>query len=198
MKNLSIFRNMFLFIFASLFLVSCGGGTAYNEAGTEEISADFGVRDFREITTGMIEKMTKDRGLRSDIGTDRPTLLIVPMVNNTDEHIDTHSITQSIQVKISKARLFTFVTRDALKDLKDENVLAQAGVADPATVARLGKVLGARYVLRGNVSSLKNKVGKKKTQIFYKVTLIMTDIETGVDAWLDEVEVSKTHKKGLF
>ena len=142
--------------------------------------------------------MTKDRGLRSDIGTDRPTLLIVPMVNNTDEHIDTNSITQSIQVKISKARLFTFVTRDALKALKDENALAQAGIADTATVARLGKVVGARYVLRGNVSSIKNKVSKKKTQIFYKVTLIMTDIETGIDVWLDEVEVSKTHKKGLF
>ena len=197
MKNLSIFRNIFLFIFVSLFLVSCGG-TEYNEAGKEEISADFGIRDFRAITEGMIEKMTKDRGLRSDVGTDRPTLLIVPMVNNTDEHIDTNSITQSIQVKISKARLFTFVTRDALKALKDENALAQAGIADTATVARLGKVVGARYVLRGNVSSLKNKVSKKKTQIFYKVTLIMTDIETGIDVWLDEVEVSKTHKKGLF
>ncbi len=183
-------------VMALLLLASCGG-TSYNTAGEEDISTGFGIRDFRAITEGMVAKMTTDRGLREDIGDDRPTLLITPMINRTDEHIDTSSITQSLQVRISKERLFTFITRDALAALKDEQALEQAGVADSATVARLGKVVGARYVLRGTITSFRNKIGKK-VQTFYKVTVIMTDIETGIDVWLDEVEVSKTTKKGLF
>ncbi len=195
--NIMKLLNGFLFVLLSLMMLTACGGTSYNEAGEEDISTGFGIRDFRAITEGMVEKMTTDRGLREDIGDDRPTLLITPMINRTDEHIDTTSITQTLQVKISKERLFTFVTREALSNLKDEAALEQAGVADPATVARLGKVVGARYILRGSITSFRNKI-KKKVQTFYKVTIIMTDIETGIDVWLDEVEVSKTTKKGLF
>ncbi|MCH9853729.1 MAG: penicillin-binding protein activator LpoB [Alphaproteobacteria bacterium] len=190
-------RVFLLLLAASLALVACGGGTAYNTAGDEDISTNFGIRDFRIITEQMADKMSGDRWLREEIGDERPAMLITPLVNRTDEHIDTASITQSLQVRFSRARLFTFVTRETLANLKDETALEQAGVADPATVARLGKVVGARYVLRGSITSFRNKVGKK-VQTFYKVTIILTDIETGVDVWLDEVEVSKTTKKGLF
>ncbi|MCH9843885.1 MAG: penicillin-binding protein activator LpoB [Alphaproteobacteria bacterium] len=190
--------RVFLLLLATSFaLVACGGGTAYNTAGDEDISTNFGIRDFRIITEQMADKMSDDRWLREEIGDERPAMLITPLVNRTDEHIDTQSITQSLQVRFSRARLFTFVTRETLANLKDETALEQAGVADPATVARLGKVVGARYVLRGSITSFRNKVGKK-VQTFYKVTIILTDIETGVDVWLDEVEVSKTTKKGLF
>ncbi len=196
-SSLFFSKNILASIFVIFLLIACGGGTSYNQGGEEEISTGFGIRDFRAITEMMVEKMSTDRGLREDIGDNRPTLLITPMINNTDEHIDTQSITQTLQVKISKARLFTFVTREALEALKDENALEQAGIADSVTVARLGKVVGARYILRGSITSLRNKIGKK-TQTFYKVTIIMTDIETGIDVWLDEVEISKTTKKSLF
>lgn len=57
--------------------------------------------------------------------------------------------------------------------------------------------MGAKYVMYGNFSSIVNYVGKEK-QTYYKFTLILQNIETGEEIWIDEAEVNKVTKKPLF
>ena len=187
-----------MLIAATLVLGACGGqSSTYISQEEEQTTADFGVRDFRTIVNSMVDKMTSDENFRADIGDGRPTLLVTPIVNRTDEHIDTASINDSINVRLSKARLFTFVSRQQLDVLRDELALAEAGIADATTVARMGRVVGARYVLSGTMSSIRTREGRTE-QIFYKVTLTLTDIENAIEIWIDETEVSKRSVQSLL
>ncbi len=181
---------------ALLTLAACGGNS-YNEAGDEDISSEFGVRDFRSIIGDLVEQMTGDAGLRQDVGGERPPILVVPFRNLTDEHIDTNLLANSIKSDLSKARLFTFVRRDNLDVLRDELAIEESGLGDPDTIARIGKVVGAQYVLGGEISSITTREGRK-TQVYYRVTMTLTDIETGIDIWIDDTEISKSAVRGIL
>ncbi|MCH9779689.1 MAG: penicillin-binding protein activator LpoB [Alphaproteobacteria bacterium] len=187
-------RTLYVLLLGAL--VACGGNT-YNEAGEEDISSEFGVRDFRSIVSDLVTKMVGDDGLREDVGSERPPILVVPLRNLTDEHIDTNLITNGIKSDLSKARLFTFVRRDNLEVLRGELAIEESGLGDPDTVARIGKVVGAQYVLGGEISSITTREGRK-TQIYYRVTITLTDIETGIDVWIDDTEVSKSAVRGIL
>ncbi len=177
-------------------LGSCGG-VRENQAGEEALTTSFGVRDFRKIVDDMVEAMVTNRGLKEDLGDLRPTLLISPVVNRSDEHIDTQLINDSIRVRLNRARLFTFVNRNHLETLLEEQQLGESGLADPDSASQIGRLVGAQYLLHGSIANIRTRESGDQ-QIFYKVVLTLTELETGIDYWVDEAEVSKTSSRGLF
>ena len=177
-------------------LPACGG-TQYNVSGEEDLTASFGVRDFRALVDQLADRMLDDPGFRSEVGVDQPNLLIDDIRNKTDEHIDTESITDSLKARMVRRRLFTIVNRSNLDVLREEVQLSEAGLSDADSSVRLGGLVGAQYVLHGNLSAIVNRQGRTR-QTFYKLTLVVQDIERGVEIWIDEAEISKTSKRSLL
>lgn len=179
-----------------LFLSACGG-TSYQSTSENKASSTFSVQDQKMLVTTLSEKLVNDRAFKEELNDEKPTLLIDVVKNKTSEHIDTESMTDTLKMAVVKSRMFSIINRDKMNILAKEAEIAQSGLADSKKATQLGKLWGAKYVMYGNFSSIVNYVGKEK-QTYYKFTLIVQNIETGEEVWIDEAEINKVSKKGLF
>ncbi len=179
-----------------LFLTACGG-TKYQSASENKSSSTFSVQDQKMLVSTLSDKLVNDRVFKEDLNDERPTLLIDIVKNKTSEHIDTESMTDTLKSSVVRSRMFSIINRDKLNLLAKEALISESGLADSQKATKLGKLWGAKYVMYGNFSSIVNYVGKEK-QTYYKFTLIVQNIETGEEVWIDEAEINKVSKKGLF
>ena len=186
MKRIIIF-------FMLIALASCGG-TKYQEFQNNNLSSTFGVNDQKKLVDDLVNKLITDGVLQSELKGSRPTLLIDIVKNKTSEQIDTESITDTIKFNIIKSRMFAIISRDKIDILAQEQSLVQSGISDSQRALQLGKIWGAQYVLYGNFSSIVNYV-KNEKQVYYKLTLIIQNIETGEEIWIDESEINKITKR---
>ena len=65
------------------------------------------------------------------------------------------------------------------------------------TAIQFGKMVGAQYMLYGNLSSIVKNAGSDK-DVYYKMTMRLMDLETGLIEWADETEIRKQQEKSLL
>ncbi len=162
----------------------------------ETVTADFGSTDLQMIA----EKMVNSLLASPVLSTGKPPVFYVQNVRNkTDEHIDTKSVTDKIKVTMLKSGKVRF---SAVGDVKDEMVSqlefqASSGMVDPKTAKSIGKLVGADYFLYGELASIRKSAGRVK-DVYYKFTLNLVNIQTGLIEWADEKEIRKQAKKPLI
>lgn len=170
----------------------------YGDAGSAKaVSVDFGSSDLQQIAAAMTDSLVTSPAVLA-VAKDRPVLIIDTVKNKTMQHIDTESVTDSIRTRLIRSGQFRFLDRstdDAL--LKELRVQQESGMVDPAATVRLGKQLGARYILTSNLSEIRQKDGRT-TDTYYKFTMNLKNLETGLLEWADEKEIRKTRTKGFF
>jgi len=57
-----------------------------------------------------------------------------------------------------------------------------------------GGQIGADYIINGRLDSIVQEVGKEKT-VYYKLTLNLTNLKTGIIAWTNHKEIRKAYRK---
>ena len=180
--------------------VGCSGPvTTYGNAqATETVNADFGSTDLQMIADKMVASLVNSNRLQPDpADPGKPPLVSVTRLRNeTSEHIDTKSITDKIRTALIKSGKVRFSALEMQNDLMNQYKL-QGTMADTATQKTAGKQIGAKYILGGNISSIVKQSGSKK-DVYFKITLQCTDIESAVIEWADEVEIRKDSVRKLF
>ena len=178
----------------------CSGPvTRYGDArATETVNADFGSTDLQLIADKMVASLVASNRLQPDpADPGKPPLISVTRLRNeTSEHIDTKSITDKIRTALIKSGKVRFSALDMQADLVNQYKL-QGTLADSATAKTAGKQAGSKYILGGNISSIVKQTGKVK-DVYYKITLQVTDVESAVIEWADEVEIRKDSVRRLF
>ena len=128
----------------------------------------------------------------------RPILFVDSIKNKTMEHIDTQSITDTIQSKLLRSGKYRFIDMDAVKAMaKQMDYQANAGMVDEDKAVRMGKQVGAEYMLYGNLASIVKR-DKKTTDVYYKFTLKLMHLESGLLEWSAEKEIRKTKEQRWF
>ena len=67
----------------------------------------------------------------------------------------------------------------------------------PDLRVKIGKLAGARLILRGRITSIKKRTSDV-TIVFYNITLQVVDIQTREIIWTDEAEISRRWDKPTF
>lgn len=127
-----------------------------------------------------------------------PVIMIWGIQNRTPEHIDTKALTDTIRSTVfesGKVKFINEVQRDAL--MREQNY--PAANARPETRAAIGKQLGARYLLSGSLVELKKNEARQvriaaQEEIYYQLTVEVTDIETGLIVWTKPFERARLMK----
>jgi PBP1b-binding outer membrane lipoprotein LpoB len=70
-------------------------------------------------------------------------------------------------------------------------------MVDPKTAKSIGKLVGADYFLYGELASIKKSAGRVQ-DVYFKFTLNLVNIKTGLIEWADEKEIRKQAKKPLL
>ena len=187
--------------FAALGLgLGCSGPvTGYGNAqATETVNADFGSTDLQMIADKIVASLIASNQLVPDpADPGKPPLVSVTRLRNeTSEHIDTKSITDKIRTSLIKSGKVRFSALEMQGDLMNQYKL-QGVMSDTATAKTAGKQTGSKYLLGGDISSIVKQTGKVK-DVYYKITLQATDIESAVIVWADDVEIRKDSVRRLF
>ncbi len=189
-----------LFVLAvAIGLAGCQSKVEYGDATeVETVNENFGSTDLQAITDKMVDSMLTFPPIVALTQAGRPILFVDRIKNKTSEHIDTESVTDSIANKLLRSGQFRFIDMtkvDAVrKQLDYQN---NSGMVDPSTAINFGRQIGAQYMLYGNLSSIVKTDGSTK-DVYYKMTMRLMDLETGLIEWSDEKEIRKRKSKSLF
>jgi penicillin-binding protein activator len=167
-----------------------------NPEQVETVTTGFGSTDLQQIAEKMVNSLLTSPVLSAG---QRPVIYVSNVKNRTDEHIDTMSVTDKIKVTLLKSGKVRFSAVSEANDeiLKQLEYQTSSGAVNPSTAKKLGKQIGADYFLYGELSSIKKSAGRVK-DVYFKFTLNLVNIQTGLIEWADEKEIRKQAKKPLF
>ena len=169
------------------------GNVEYGDAkAVEQVNDSFGSTDLQMIAESMARSLAQSQAGAKK----KPLVTIAEVKNKTSEYIDTRSITDSIRVQLLKSGTTRFATDiDGMQNQTDELIRQnQSGLYKKSSTAKVGKMEGAQYRIEGSITSIVKRNSDIK-DVYYKFSLIMTDVESGTIEWADEKEIRKTSKR---
>jgi uncharacterized protein (TIGR02722 family) len=171
-------------------VVKYGDATA-----VETTDTNFGSTDLQTVANQMTDSLLTSPVVGTLTANNRPIMFVERLKNKTSEHIDTESITDSISTKLLRSGKFRFVDMSRVNAAREQIDFQQnSGMVDPNKAMQFGRQVGAEYMLYGNLSSIV-KSNKDKSDVYYKFTLRLMDLQTGLVEWADETEIRKTKQK---
>lgn len=175
------------------------GNVSYGDAqSVETLTKDFGSTDLQMIANKMVDDMLSFPPIVQMTQNRRPVMSVDRIKNKTQEHIDTESITDTIQSKLINSGKFRFVDMTAANAMAEQIAYQkQSGMVNQATSVRAGGQIGAEYMLNGNLSSIVKNAGGK-SDVYYKFTLKLQNLQTGIVEWTNEKEIRKSSKRPAF
>ena len=193
-------------------LAACSS-IGYDDPGrVETLTIDYGSTDLQTLSAEMVDSLVASPALSyhdsSGKGDDKRIIMYIGDVENrTAEHLDTRGITDKIQTALFKSGKFRFVAADAGQvEIGDQVRFQQgSGRVRQDMMRQFGKQLGADMILYGTLRSIDKKKGSslesggaRKQDVYYQFVLRCVDIDTAEIIWIDEVELRKTGKTGIF
>lgn len=169
---------------------------SYGDANAVETTdINFGSTDLQKVANEMTDSLISSPIIGSLTQNKRPVVFVERIKNKTSEHIDTESITDSISTKVLRSGKFRFVDMSRVESVKQQLQFQQeGGLVDPSKAIQFGKQIGAEYMLYGNLSSIV-KATEDKKDVYYKFTMRLMDLQSGIIEWADETEIRKTREK---
>jgi uncharacterized protein (TIGR02722 family) len=197
--NRTIFRSTLCIIVASV-LTGCTTPphTSVYRPADEEGTASRGVdlHDYQLVVEKMVTSMLK-HGLQTDAGK-KPVIALGPIYNHTPHNIEVRMIGEDIRTEVLKSGLAKFSTATdfahkggesgvLFKQLEFQN---ESGHVSEATAKKYGQIVGADYVLFGNIYGIEHRASGA-TEANFKFNLTMTEVATGLAVWSDSKPVRK-------
>ncbi len=194
--------SLVLSIAAACVLAGCKTPSSVYVPETEEGVGSTGVdmHDYQLVVVKMVDSMLH-HGLKTEEG-GTPVISLGAIYNRTPYNVETRMIGEDIRVEILKSGLARFSTAadyekkggesgDLFKQLEFQN---ESGYVKPETAKEYGEVVGADYILFGNVYGVE-RPSKKITEASFKFTLTLTEVKTGLAVWSDTKEIRKNIPK---
>lgn len=123
----------------------------------------------------------------------KPAIVVGLIKNKTSEHIDADTYIKKLEMAIYNSNIADLVESEEFRDKLRLERTEQQDFADPATVAKFGKEIGANLMLFGEMNS-ETDVYNKKRVVNYITTLYLTDMETNKRVWYGQEEIKKLVK----
>ena len=177
----------------------CSSKVEYGDAqGRETVTADFGSTDLQAIAGKMVDDLLAFDPVMKMTREERPVVFVDRINNKTTEHIDTEAVTDSIQTKLIQSGKFRFVDPSTRSRVREElNYQNESGEVNPDKATQMGNKIGADLMMYGNLAGITKRDDNTK-DVYYKFTLKLLNLETGIIEWASEKEIRKTRSRSLF
>lgn len=199
MNKRSTVYGVSLLLASLLLLQGCANKVAYQSASdVETTNIDFGSTDLQQIAAKMVDSLLSFPPIVQVTNDRRPVMFVDKIKNKTTEHIDTESITDTISTRILRSGKFRFVDMTKVAEVSQQmDFQNKSGMVNQNTAAQVGRQIGAEYMMYGTLSSIVKKTRNVK-DVYYKFTLKVMHLESGIIEWSDEKEIRKTREKSMF
>ncbi|HMO50357.1 MAG TPA: hypothetical protein PKE26_08195 [Kiritimatiellia bacterium] len=198
MKELN--RMLVPAIALGLTVVSLNTGCAAFRASTSDVDVnrtthmkeDFDFVDMRQISQSIADEMIATFLSRPG---DPPIMMIPGIENRTSQYVDTKALTDRMRTEVIRSGRAQFVNEARRADLMKEQGYQAANVT-PETQVAIGRQLGAKYMITGSLIEMSQRTPRqvrvsKTKENYYKLTLEVTDLETGLISWTTDREFAR-------
>ena len=190
-------------IVGAVLLSGCSTKTQYDDInGQDTTNVGFNLTDLRATTEKMVDELLDAKAIKRITAVDRPTLFFSNIRNETHEHLNTSMLANTVQTKLIKSDIFQFTDMSQIKNIKEQaGYQNDSGMVDQDTAIKLGKQVGAKYMLYGAFQDI-DQTGKKGFSNVhskaYVITLKMIDLETGIVIWQEDKQIRKSQTQSFF
>lgn len=187
-----------LLALAAVSLIGCGpkafvkGDYDENVNATNLLNDKWSESDMQNAVKDLVESATKHNSIA---GAKRPPVVMVTKLQNkTSEHIDTQSVMDMVRVELMRGGRVQFIDKAAREDIAEEYEYQNSGMVARESKKTAGGQVGADFIINGRLDSIVQQAGKDKT-VYYKVTLNLTNLKTGIIVWSDYKQIRKKFRK---
>lgn len=191
-----VIKLIFILV-AGFSIVACGPKAfvkgQYDDVNRENLMNDqWSETDMQVAVKTMVDSMVAHTAIAN--AKKMPTIMVTSLQNKTSEHIDTQNIMDMVRVDLTNSGKVQFVDKEAREDMANEYEYQNSGTTSEETKKSKGGQTGADFIVNGRLDSIVQEVGKDKS-VYYKLTLNMTNLKTGVITWTNYKQIRKTFKK---
>ncbi len=165
-----------------------------------QYSADYDATDMRKITQQVVDQLLASPFMGEE--TTPPIMMIAGVQNRSEIYVDTKNLTDRMRTLLLQSGKLQFVNEARREDLlKEQGYQAAHATAESQTA--IGQQLGAKYMLSGSLTEMRQssprevRISKKRLN-YYKLTVEVTNLETGLIAWTTEVEFARQASEPLI
>lgn len=166
---------------------------------TRHLSARYDYSDMRAISERVTGAMISGFLAKQP---QPPIMMIAGVQNRTSQYVDTKNLTDRVRTLLIQSGKARFVNEARREDLLKEQGYTAAN-ATPETQIAIGRQLGARFMISGSLTEMKDEsprqVRVSKTKLnYYKLTFEVTDLETAEINWIHEEEFAREARLPLI
>ena len=190
-------KKVWIFALLAVAMLSGCQSVQYGDAtATETVNTDFGSTDLQMIAAKMVDDVLAFPPVVQITSQRRPVAFVDRIKNKTTEHIDLESVTDTIESKLINSGKFRFVDMSVVERVRQQlEYQRDSGMVDDQQAIMMGRQVGAEYMLYGNMSSIVKRDSSTK-DVYYKFTLKLMHLETGIIEWSGEKEIRKSKSRG--
>lgn len=205
---MNIQAQRILTVLTAVTMASLLSGCAMFRAQTTQVDVDsadpmrerFDFTDLRSITESFANELGYSPFITNHATP--PIVMIAGVQNRTSEYMDTKNLTDRLRTLLFQTGNMQFVNEARREDLLREQGY-QAAQATPETQVGIGQQLGAKYMVSGSLTEMSDRSPRqvrvsKTVRRYYKLTLEVTDLETGLLAWTAEREFAREARQPLI
>ena len=194
MKRQKMFYFAVLFILT--FMMGCSSAPKVTRVETKkqiDLSGGWNDYDAQLAAEEMIKDCLQRPWLESFYKSNgkNPTVIVGHVVNSTSEHINTGVFTKYLERELLNSGKVGFAASpEEREQIRTEREDQQKGYTSPETMAKLGREMGAHYMLIGSLNSIKDEI-KGKFVILYQVNLELINLENNTKVWIGQKDIKK-------
>jgi uncharacterized protein (TIGR02722 family) len=143
--------------------------------------------DVRKVCNSLINDCLTSPRVNNTISSMRktPVVLVGNFYNDSSEHIDTSIISTTMENAIFNSGKLDFVAGGRVRDQLRAEKQDQQTQASVESAVKLGRELGANFLMTGSVKVMNDSAGNKTVRTYF-VTAELTNIETGKRMWMGQ------------
>jgi uncharacterized protein (TIGR02722 family) len=187
-----------LFLCAALSTTACSSGPKAVR-GTDEPGLDYAAmstnldkRDLQRMLQENMQAMRTSAVVQRWLQEDRPPVAVLPMQNETSEHIDSalQALISDVETDLINWGAVRVISLQNQQQMLDEIRHQYSEGFDQTKIAHWGKQIGARYFVTGKVYTTDERVGDQR-RVQYYLFMQVLNVETGEIMWQNKTNTTK-------
>ncbi len=149
-------------------------------------------RDLQQMLRTNLDSLQASAVVRRWEGEDRPTVAVLPIRNETSEHVEgaLDALISDIETELVNAGHVRVISVADQPDLVEQVRSQQTDAYDPTKVASWGQQVGAKYFVTGKVYTVdERQSGERRVQYFLFMRVL--DAATSDLLWQNKANVTK-------
>ncbi|MCB9666941.1 MAG: penicillin-binding protein activator LpoB [Myxococcales bacterium] len=176
---------------AGLMATGCGGSSPHVVRGSESPGLDDAAystgldrhdlqqlmhENFKAMWSAPVVPRWRDEGRTGK----RPSIAVLPIRNETSEHIDSslNALISDVETELINSNLFRVVSMENQKMLLDEIRAQQSDGFDQSEASKWGRQMGVHYIVTGKVFTSDERAADSR-RVQYYMFLQVLSVETG-------------------